>query len=256
MNSGFDSDWMGSSSWDFGSSSWGAGTSLYDFNGMGGTFSNMSYSDPFRMGGMSTSFGMDRSTRAEYYLMSAGIGMAKSTLSLLNSVGLIDYNEQTARQLDRYADNAFNSTYGMGPDPTAMLIGEQIDPLMFVPLGRAAKIEKLGAGSTEKLLHEAADYAITSVGKGKGSKYGTLVHSEFSEYIRKNIPDVATEVSYKDGIRVRYGLKGSVRIDALTKEGIYDLKTGNASLTSKRIEQIRQHLPDNIKNLPIKEIKR
>ena len=60
---------------------------------------------------------------------------------------------------------------------------------------------------------------------------------------------------------VKSGTKGSIRIDALIKGsngkplGIFDLKTGAAGLTTKRINQIRAQLPDALKNIPIKEIR-
>lgn len=55
--------------------------------------------------------------------------------------------------------------------------------------------------------------------------------------------------------------KGSVRVDAVMYDAsgnpiaIYDLKTGASGLTEGRIAEIRAQLPDNLKDVPIKEIR-
>lgn len=59
----------------------------------------------------------------------------------------------------------------------------------------------------------------------------------------RDIPDVI----YKNGEIVAYGTKGGVRLYAVeyntdkTIKSIYDLKTGKAGLTDKRIQDIQNH---------------
>lgn len=69
-----------------------------------------------------------------------------------------------------------------------------------------------------------------------------------------------TEVSYLDGKPVGYGTPGSVRLDAVVwSEGkiiaVFDLKTGGATLTEARIQQIRSHLPPYAQAVPILEVR-
>ena len=69
------------------------------------------------------------------------------------------------------------------------------------------------------------------VGPGRGPVYGTRAHSAFRaevEALRRS--NLRAEVSYKNGTPVRYGTKGSVRLDVV--EGpidapiaVYDFKT-------------------------------
>ena len=97
------------------------------------------------------------------------------------------------------------------------------------------------------------------VGKGKGAVHGTKIHTEFAERV-KNTLDLPTEVSYKGGIVVKRGTKGSIRVDVVKGNpekptAIFDLKTGKAKLTKRRIKQIRKHLPEGYKDIPIKEIR-
>jgi RHS repeat-associated protein len=114
--------------------------------------------------------------------------------------------------------------------------------------------------NAEKLLQEAADEAIRKVGSGKGSSYGTKVHSQFKSIVDNAGQNISTEVSYLNGKVVPFGTKGSVRLDAVVGDvnnptAVFDLKTGGAQLTAKRIEQIRKHLPEGSKNIPIDEIR-
>jgi hypothetical protein len=70
-----------------------------------------------------------------------------------------------------------------------------------------------------------------------------------------------TEVSYLNGNIVRRGTLGSIRVDVVygpsreTPMAIYDLKTGQAKLTSKRVAEIRRHLPPGYQDIPIIEIR-
>jgi hypothetical protein len=60
------------------------------------------------------------------------------------------------------------------------------------------------------------------------------------------------EVLFKSGSRVKYGKPGSIRVDLIEKNSdvtwtVWDLKTGNAILDFKRIQQIKNAIsPDDI----------
>jgi hypothetical protein len=72
--------------------------------------------------------------------------------------------------------------------------------------------------------------------------------------------DLFTEVSYQNGILVDFGIKDSIRADVVlgSREqpiAVFDLKSGSATLTLARIQQIRANLPVGYKNIPIIEVK-
>lgn len=115
-------------------------------------------------------------------------------------------------------------------------------------------------GTVTKLLTNAATRARERVGNGSGHVYGTQVHSAFRQEVESlNRSDLWSEVSYKNQAVVRYGTKGSVRIDVVlgspqNPTALFDLKTGSASLTQSRINEIRSHLPFGVHDIPIIEI--
>ena len=118
---------------------------------------------------------------------------------------------------------------------------------------------KLGTSkTTQQLLSEFATEAEQTVG-GSGRVNGILKHSEFARRINslKN-PQIVTEVTYKNGVVVPYGTKGGVRLDVVeynangSIKNVFDLKTGKAKLTNRRIQSIQRHLPNNA---PILELK-
>ena len=116
--------------------------------------------------------------------------------------------------------------------------------------------EAEAAASTAQKLQAVADDAVATVGEGSGAVHGTKVHTEFGNNASK-IEGVTKEVSYKDGIEVKYGTKGSVRADAVEgpvdkPTAVYDLKTGNAKLTKANIAKYEKHLP---KGTPVNQIK-
>ncbi len=113
---------------------------------------------------------------------------------------------------------------------------------------------------TKKLLEAAARRAIRKVGSGRGPVYGTRVHTAFKRQVRALGGRFKTEVTYLGGDTKPYGFKGGIRVDVVEGSvkrpiAIYDLKTGGAKLTPARIRQIRSHLPDGSKNIPIMEIR-
>ncbi len=74
--------------------------------------------------------------------------------------------------------------------------------------------------------------------------------------------DHAGEVSYKDGKVVRYGTKGSIRVDIVVghperPERVPEYKTGGEAnrLSSRRVHRIREHLPEGYKHIPIDELR-
>lgn len=104
--------------------------------------------------------------------------------------------------------------------------------------------------------------AAKVIGPGKGAVHGTRIHTVLKQLILQlGRFGIHVEVSYLNGKVVPAGTPGSVRLDVVVgsrekPEAIYDLKTGGAGLTSTRILQIRQHLPQECDNIPIHMIKR
>ncbi|MCC7001786.1 MAG: hypothetical protein IT357_06500 [Gemmatimonadaceae bacterium] len=118
--------------------------------------------------------------------------------------------------------------------------------------GTLGKLKKLGS------IIDAALDARRAVGPGRGAVHGTRVHRAMEKIL--SAADEATEVSYKNGDVVKRGTPGSIRIDAIegsmdAPTAIYDLKTGAATLTERRIRLMRKHLPEASKDAPIVEVK-
>jgi RHS repeat-associated protein len=148
------------------------------------------------------------------------------------------------------------------PCPTGTCFGDRLgEPGKVVILGLAggpfAGAETVAAEefTSLELLQGAADRAAATMGPGSGPVYGTLVHSEFGREVAALGGDFSTEVSYLNGEVVPYGTPGSVRLDVVegpltSPTALYDLKTGGATLTPGRIDQILSHVPVN-GNVPI-----
>lgn len=136
-----------------------------------------------------------------------------------------------------------------------------LDAIAMLPVAAPVRgvvaVEELAAGSrlaseirvaaTGKELADAATRAGSTVGAGRGALYGTRVHSAFrAEVNALQLSNIRTEVSYMNGLQVPYGTAGSVRLDAVEFDvngkilQIFDLKTGGATLTPQRIQQIQQ----------------
>ena len=87
---------------------------------------------------------------------------------------------------------------------------------------------------------------------------GTRVHTAFGSIIKSlGRSDLHSEVSYLNGKVVNYGVKDSVRIDAVLGSkkapiAVYDLKTGSATLGPGRIRQLQHHLPKGAKILEVR----
>ncbi len=91
---------------------------------------------------------------------------------------------------------------------------------------------------------------------------GTNIHTQWARLLKERYGNaVRTERSFLDGVEYDYSPKGSIRVDAIMHDAsgnpvaIYDLKTGAAGLTESRIAEIRAQLPENLKDVPIKEIR-
>jgi hypothetical protein len=117
--------------------------------------------------------------------------------------------------------------------------------------------------STAEQLQAAANRAAQNVGPGSGPVYGTTVHTAFRAEVKAlGNSKLAAEQSYLNGVNVKYGTPGSVRLDVVegpvnNPTAVFDLKTGGAQLTPARIQQIQANLPKlpNGGNVPVKEIR-
>ena len=130
----------------------------------------------------------------------------------------------------------------------------------LIGTGLRSLFSSISKRATSKLT-TLASQAIAKIGSGKGSVYGTKVHAAFSKLaagLKIGGYEIRTEVSYLNGRIVKYGTKGSARIDAglYNSKGelvqVFDLKTGGARLTSKQVQHIQAQTR---KNVPVTEIR-
>jgi len=114
---------------------------------------------------------------------------------------------------------------------------------------------------TERFLTSVATKAAGTVGAGTGAVHGTKIHTEFANTIKSSVGgkllNLKSEVPYRGGKVMDYGTKGSVRPDVVrgspSRPGsVYDLKTGKATLTPRREQQLQQHLPNK---KPVRQIR-
>jgi hypothetical protein len=98
-------------------------------------------------------------------------------------------------------------------------------------------------------VQERTDLAAATVQRERGdlrpAQYGTAVHTDLKGQIDDlKDPNFRAEVSFlKERDDVRYGEKGSIRIDVFENVGngtvcVYDIKTGQAGLTMPRTAEI------------------
>lgn len=84
----------------------------------------------------------------------------------------------------------------------------------------------------------------------QGAGFGTAVHTDFKRQVQAlGLSTLYVEQSYRNDKLAEYGSPGSVRVDAAEgsaerPHAIYDVKTGSARLTDKRIKSLRDQLPD------------
>jgi hypothetical protein len=113
------------------------------------------------------------------------------------------------------------------------------------------------AVSIKANIQKAANQAEAKVPKGKGSVYGIKVHTEFKILIstlRQQGINVSSEISYLNGIVVKYGTKGSVRADVVVGDinspvAIYDLKTGSAKMSAQEMRNYKTNVPTSVKTI-------
>lgn len=104
---------------------------------------------------------------------------------------------------------------------------------------------------TDQIL-DVLKEVIESSDPGQGALYGIEIHAKAAARMRElDLPGIGkhgVEQSFSAGDTVRYGLDVSVRTDIIYRDGrtsatpiraIWDLKTGRARLTSKRVGELR-----------------
>jgi hypothetical protein len=203
-------------------------------------------------------------------ITTAGIGESLETMynsgvtstgnAMIQSIIGVE-NQQTAEQIlgSYYVSVAVGVGVGVAVGAAASIADIAVNgtEVEVIATTQTAAQEAALNETTEIKLVGAAKQAIKQVGAGKGPVYGTKVHTAF-EKIVKGL-GLKTEQSYLNGVPVKRGTPGSIRVDAL--EGsiekptvVYDLKTGSAELTQARIQKIQQHLPGG-SNVPIIMIK-
>ena len=136
---------------------------------------------------------------------------------------------------------------GRAEDASDVLYGIAlaVTPLKGMTGAKTAEISATEVSFADDMAASAAQ-AIKNVGPGKGPGYGTRVHTDFAGLNKSK--GYLTEQSYLNGRPVPYGTKGSVRIDAAkgtadNPQCVCDLKTGGATLTPARIQELLNHLP-------------
>ena len=105
--------------------------------------------------------------------------------------------------------------------------------------------------TTRKLTQTLADIVdtIEILPDATPQKYGIIVHTFFAEAVRfGDFPGIGisdVETTFSDVPGALYGSKGSIRTDIVLRNeigdiiAIYDVKTGGAKLTSRRVQEIR-----------------
>ena len=97
---------------------------------------------------------------------------------------------------------------------------------------------------------------MLAMGSGLGARFGTAVHVDFANRVRKlDLPGIGQEgveqgfyIGLQDSLNMgwlaaseRMSLRGFRNPDQ-RPIAVYDLKTGNAVLTSRRVEEILRHV--------------
>jgi len=167
--------------------------------------------------------------------------------------------------------SASNAAYAIGGQRAASSSGELVrDPLFIAGLahmvGKAVEttFDETGAiagNIAQRMLQQAATQADASV-SGSGPQAGTAKHSVFRGIVQTwQDSQLQTEQSFYRGDPVRWGYPGSVRLDVVEYDdkgaitAVYDYKSGGATLTPARIQQIGSHLPKDALTVPVIEIR-
>jgi hypothetical protein len=121
-----------------------------------------------------------------------------------------------------------------------------LEPLFVGELGEAevnAACKSLEL--VQGLTNEAAEKARSKGPYSSPAVYGTAVHTRLKEAIKKLAnPNLHAEISFLKSATVRYGKKGSIRIDVFDNTRgddtvcVYDIKTGDEGLSGPRFAEI------------------
>ncbi|MDL2218405.1 hypothetical protein LJC27_07065, partial [Christensenellaceae bacterium OttesenSCG-928-M15] len=201
-------------------------------------------------------------------------GTASGLRFMLHKMGYNDYDDvwqveltagQIAFMMNWYTNHSL-------PENETRILKDHVDPAMdalvigavgyatSTPRKNTPMNQGQGAETTKQKLEKIAKQADQNVA-GSGTVPGTLKHSDFAKQVNSlKDSNLKTEVSYLNGQVVKYGTKGSVRLDVVEygSKGeiisVYDLKTGTAGLTQSRITEIQSHIP-NGSQVPVVEIR-
>jgi RHS repeat-associated protein len=162
---------------------------------------------------------------------------------------LIDQSE-ALNQLNEDADVVFSNSCIEDRFWPSVRLGLWATDKAFLIVGVGQGIKAgLSRESTQQTLQRLANEADAAV-PGQGPVAGTRKHTRFGDLVRNlGRTDLNVERSYLNGLVARRGTRGSIRLDVV--EGplnnpiaVYDLKTGSATLSPSRIQQIQSHLPN------------
>jgi hypothetical protein len=147
--------------------------------------------------------------------------------------------------------------------------GRRAADVTFVGTLNRSEVGKLceRLGEVQDLTDEAVAYARSAGPNMSPQQFGTAVHTHLKEKIR-GLKDahLAAEVSFLKGSEEDYGVKGTVRIDALERVRerpdtvcIYDIKTGRRGLSFPRMLEMvvnsRKAFGNQIRNFIVTEVR-
>ena len=105
--------------------------------------------------------------------------------------------------------------------------------------------------TTDEILDVLKD-VVEDTEPGEGFSYGIKIHAKLAARLRElDLPGIGrhgVEQSFIAGDIVRHGLSGSIRTDVILRDGrtsaapiraIWDIKTGERGLSSRRIRELR-----------------
>lgn len=125
-----------------------------------------------------------------------------------------------------------------------------------LPTGTVVQRHRSGNPDVDRVtqkLEQMLDEVAERLGPGSGPAFGTLVHRGFARAVREaDIPGIGrrgVESSFSAGDFVRYGSDGSYRTDVIMRAdpdgnggviAIWDVKTGSATLSDSRAQELRR----------------
>jgi hypothetical protein len=152
------------------------------------------------------------------------------------------------------------------PEVSAPPSESDATPDALRPGAKYAQINNAKTGNpfidrTTNMLVDVLQQSIQAIGSGWGPLFGTRVHSDFAKRVRQlDLPGIGqdgVEQSYHIDFDdfVDYGMDGSIRTDITLRDprdpnqgpiAVYDLKTGNAVLRSRRVDEILNALKRDV----------